>query len=94
MIDPDGIRRFAALAGLDLSDVEVDRLGRDLTAILAHVRTIDELDLSALAPPPTETTASAPLRDDEPVPAAGDAPPAGAAAAIGGMFIVPGARRG
>lgn len=44
------VEHVAKLARLDLSEAEKESLGVELSAVLAHVDAIRELDLSALAP--------------------------------------------
>jgi aspartyl-tRNA(Asn)/glutamyl-tRNA(Gln) amidotransferase subunit C len=46
----EDVRRVAELANLELTQVEVDRMQRDLNAILDYVTQLNELDTSAVAP--------------------------------------------
>jgi len=50
MIDREQVRHVARLARLRLSDEEVDRMAAELAGVLAHIATIDELDLDGVEP--------------------------------------------
>ena len=50
MIDRDQVLHVAKLARLRLSDEEVDRMAGELSKILEHVETINELDLDGVEP--------------------------------------------
>ncbi len=49
-LTPDEVRHVASLARLGLDDVEVERLGRELTSILGHVNTIAQLPIADVPP--------------------------------------------
>lgn len=49
-LTPDEVRHVATLARLGLDDAEVERLGRELTGILAHVNTIAALPIADVPP--------------------------------------------
>ena len=58
----------AALARLELSDEELDRLRVDLAGILEHVRELAALDLDGVEPTAHPLPLINVLRADEPVP--------------------------
>jgi aspartyl-tRNA(Asn)/glutamyl-tRNA(Gln) amidotransferase subunit C len=65
-IQPGDVARIAELAHLALSDEESAKMADELGAILGYVRTLEELDVSAV--PPTahvRTTRGSALRADE-----------------------------
>jgi aspartyl-tRNA(Asn)/glutamyl-tRNA(Gln) amidotransferase subunit C len=69
----DEVRRVAALAALELTATEEERLERDLNAILGYVAELNEVDTSNVEPMaqvseilPAKTTPTAALRADEP----------------------------
>jgi aspartyl-tRNA(Asn)/glutamyl-tRNA(Gln) amidotransferase subunit C len=63
-IGRDEVRQIAALARLELSDPEIERLQRDLAQILEYVELLSELDTSAVEPSAYGRVERAPLRDD------------------------------
>ncbi len=68
MIDRDQVRHVARLARLRLSDEEVERMAAELAGVLAHIATIDELDLEGVEPTSYVLGAGSALREDVPVP--------------------------
>jgi aspartyl-tRNA(Asn)/glutamyl-tRNA(Gln) amidotransferase subunit C len=68
MIDRSEVLHVARLARLDLSDDEVERMTRELSAVLDHIEKISELDLEGVAPTSHVVEVLDALRDDEPVP--------------------------
>ena len=68
MIDRDEVRHVARLARLELSDDEVEGMARELAGVLAHIATIDELDLDGVAPTSHVVAVENALRADEPRP--------------------------
>jgi aspartyl-tRNA(Asn)/glutamyl-tRNA(Gln) amidotransferase subunit C len=68
MIDRAEVLHVARLARLALSDDEVERMARELSAVLDHVEKISELDLDGVAPTSHVVDVANPLREDEPVP--------------------------
>jgi aspartyl-tRNA(Asn)/glutamyl-tRNA(Gln) amidotransferase subunit C len=50
MIDRDDVRHVAALARLELSDEEVERMALELNAVLENMAKISELDLEGVEP--------------------------------------------
>ncbi|HEY6340720.1 MAG TPA: Asp-tRNA(Asn)/Glu-tRNA(Gln) amidotransferase subunit GatC [Bryobacteraceae bacterium] len=92
-IDENEVRRVADLANLALTDEEIARMAHDLSGILEHIDTLNELDTSAVEPMAQvlyDADPSATLREDRERPALGNqealanAPLAGA-----GYFKVP-----
>lgn len=69
MADPisrDEVLAIARLANLDLAEGEIDRMTRDLGAILGYVQTLNEVDTTAVEPM-THVSAGGPkLRPDLP----------------------------
>ena len=93
MINEQDIRRVAELANLALSEEEIARMAKDLSGILTHVDTLNELDTSDVEPMSQvlfDADDTATLREDRERPplsnrdAVGNAPAAG-----GGYFKVP-----
>ncbi|CAA9546202.1 MAG: Aspartyl-tRNA(Asn) amidotransferase subunit C @ Glutamyl-tRNA(Gln) amidotransferase subunit C [uncultured Thermoleophilia bacterium] len=62
------IRHVARLARLGLRDDEVERLGAELSSILAHVSAISALDLDDVPPTSHPLDLTNVLADDEPRP--------------------------
>ena len=67
MIDREQVRHVARLARLRLSEEEVDRMAAELAGVLAHIATIDELDLDGVDPT-SHVAAQSALREDVPIP--------------------------
>lgn len=94
-MDLTAIRHVAALAELELTAAEEERLAREIGQILASVAELDAVDTTDV--PPTAhvgaapgATLAAPLRPDVPVPGlAHDAALAGAPRTAHGGFSVP-----
>ena len=61
----DEVLALARLAHLDLSAEEADRLTGDLARILAYVRQLEEVDVSAVPPTAHVQIDRLPLRDDD-----------------------------
>jgi aspartyl-tRNA(Asn)/glutamyl-tRNA(Gln) amidotransferase subunit C len=68
MIDRDEVLHVARLARLALSDEEVERMARELSAVLDHVERISELDLEGVPPTTHVVDVAGVLREDEPRP--------------------------
>lgn len=68
MIDRTEVLHVARLARLRLTDEEVGRMAAELSAVLDHVGTIEELDLDGVAPTSHVIDVENALRPDEPVP--------------------------
>lgn len=89
-IDEKTVRHVALLARLELSDQELARYARELSAVLAYAEQLDRMGLERLAPM-TEVTASHPeARADEVEPSLPrDAVLRAAPASDGEYFLVP-----
>jgi aspartyl-tRNA(Asn)/glutamyl-tRNA(Gln) amidotransferase subunit C len=68
MIDRDEVLHVARLARLALSEQEVDRMARELSAVLDHIERISELDLEGVPPTSHVIDVAGALREDEPQP--------------------------
>ena len=69
MIDRDQVLHVARLARLRLSDEEVERFQRELSTILDHIETINEIDgLDEVEPTSHVVEVENVLRADEPRP--------------------------
>ena len=65
-LSDDEVRRIAELARLDISPEEIPRFAQQLTAILRYAELVQQVDTTGVAP--TEGTAPAGFRDDQPAP--------------------------
>ena len=61
----DQIRYIATLANLTLSDEEVEMYRHQLTGILEHVNSLQEVDTAGVEPTGHATDSSTVLREDE-----------------------------
>jgi aspartyl-tRNA(Asn)/glutamyl-tRNA(Gln) amidotransferase subunit C len=68
MIDRDQVLHVAKLARLRLDDGEVDRMAGELSQILEHVETMNELDLDGVEPTSHVVDVTNVLREDAPRP--------------------------
>jgi aspartyl-tRNA(Asn)/glutamyl-tRNA(Gln) amidotransferase subunit C len=68
MIDGDRVLHVAKLARLKLTDDEVDRMAEELSKILGHVETMNELDLEGVEPTSHVVDLTNVLREDVPRP--------------------------
>jgi aspartyl-tRNA(Asn)/glutamyl-tRNA(Gln) amidotransferase subunit C len=68
MIDREQVLHVARLARLDLSEAEVERFTRELSAVLDHIETIGALDLEDVPPTSHVVDVTNRLRADEPRP--------------------------
>jgi aspartyl-tRNA(Asn)/glutamyl-tRNA(Gln) amidotransferase subunit C len=68
MIERDEVLHVARLARLALSDDEVERMARELSAVLDHIERISELDLEGVPPTTHVIDVAGVLREDEPRP--------------------------
>jgi aspartyl-tRNA(Asn)/glutamyl-tRNA(Gln) amidotransferase subunit C len=66
MIDRDQVLHVAKLARLRLDDDEVDRMAGELSVILEHVETMNELDLDGVEPTSHVVDLTNVLREDVP----------------------------
>src|SRR2546422_603432 len=82
MIDRAEVLHVARLARLALSDEEVERMSRELSAVLDHIEKISELDLEGVPPTSHVVEGSKALRADEPLPSLPREEALGAAPAV------------
>ena len=68
MIDRAQVLHVAKLARLALSEEEVERMSRELSAVLGHIEKIGELDLAGVEPTSHVIDVVNALRPDEPAP--------------------------
>jgi aspartyl-tRNA(Asn)/glutamyl-tRNA(Gln) amidotransferase subunit C len=68
VIDREQVLHVARLARLRLSDDEVGRMGEELSTILDHIETLNELDLEGVEPTSHVVELENVLRDDVPRP--------------------------
>lgn len=68
MLSRDQVLHVARLARLELSEPEVERTARELSQVLDHVATMNELDLEGVAPTSHVVDLANALRPDEPRP--------------------------
>ena len=68
MIERDQVLHVAKLARLRLDDDEVDRMAGELSKILEHVETMNELDLEGVEPTSHVVDLTNVLREDTPRP--------------------------
>jgi aspartyl-tRNA(Asn)/glutamyl-tRNA(Gln) amidotransferase subunit C len=66
MIERDQVHHVARLARLRLTEDEVERMAGELSQILEHVETMNELDLDGVEPTSHVVELQNVLRDDEP----------------------------
>jgi aspartyl-tRNA(Asn)/glutamyl-tRNA(Gln) amidotransferase subunit C len=68
MIDREQVLHVARLARLQLSEAEVERFARELSDVLGHIETIEQLELDDVAPTSHVIDVTNALRPDEPRP--------------------------
>jgi aspartyl-tRNA(Asn)/glutamyl-tRNA(Gln) amidotransferase subunit C len=68
MIDRDQVLHVARLARLHLSDEEIERMPAELSKILDHIETINQLDLEEVPPTSHVIELENVLREDVPRP--------------------------
>jgi len=66
MIDREQVLHVARLARLRLSEQEVDRMAGEMSTILGHVETMNELDLEGIEPTSHVVELQNVLREDVP----------------------------
>jgi aspartyl-tRNA(Asn)/glutamyl-tRNA(Gln) amidotransferase subunit C len=66
MIDREQVLHVARLARLQLSEQEVDRMAGEMSTILGHVETMNELDLEGVEPTSHVVALQNVLREDVP----------------------------
>lgn len=67
-ISRDEVKRVVALARLSLSEAELERVARELDAILGYVETLNRLDTEGVSPTSHVIPLATPLRDDRALP--------------------------
>jgi aspartyl-tRNA(Asn)/glutamyl-tRNA(Gln) amidotransferase subunit C len=86
----DEVKRIAALARLSMDGAEIDRMQRDLAAILAYVEALAAVDTTGVEPTAHVIPLATPMRADAPEPAMDPASAvANAPEASGSAFVVP-----
>lgn len=84
------VQHIAQLASLALSPAEVTHLRDDLTAILAHIDQLNEVDTTDVPATAHLAVLAMPLRPDEPAAGLPEAAAlSGAARVVDGAFAVP-----
>jgi aspartyl-tRNA(Asn)/glutamyl-tRNA(Gln) amidotransferase subunit C len=68
MLDRQQVDHVARLARLELSDAEAEKMAGELSAVLAHIEAIRELDLDGVEPTAHVVDLVNALRADVPVP--------------------------
>jgi len=68
MIDRAQVLHVARLARLELAEDDVDRMARELSAVLGHIERIGELELDGVPPTSHVVDVVNALRADEPRP--------------------------
>jgi len=63
-IERADVERIAALARLELSHAEAERMTADIEAILGYVASLDALDTTGIEPTTHAVPLATPLRDD------------------------------
>jgi aspartyl-tRNA(Asn)/glutamyl-tRNA(Gln) amidotransferase subunit C len=86
----DEVERIAALARLSMDDAEIDRMQRDLAAILAFASALADVDTTGVEPTAHVIPLATPMRADAPEPAMDPARAvANAPEASDSAFVVP-----
>jgi aspartyl-tRNA(Asn)/glutamyl-tRNA(Gln) amidotransferase subunit C len=86
----DEVERIAALARLSMDDAEIDRMQRDLAAILAFASALADVDTTGVEPTAHVIPLATPMRADAPDPAMDPARAvANAPEASDSAFVVP-----
>jgi aspartyl-tRNA(Asn)/glutamyl-tRNA(Gln) amidotransferase subunit C len=68
MLQREQVVHVARLARLTLDESELERMGKELSAVLDHVDRIRELDLDGVHPTAHAVDLAGVMRPDEPVP--------------------------
>lgn len=64
MITPDEVRKIAKLAHLEFDDLGIERMSKELSAILDYVETLQALDTSGVEPTSHAVPTAMRLRED------------------------------
>ncbi len=67
-LTPDDVRRVAQLSRLRLTDDEVQRMATELSAVLAYISKLEELDVAGVEPMAHAMDMTNVLREDTPSP--------------------------
>jgi aspartyl-tRNA(Asn)/glutamyl-tRNA(Gln) amidotransferase subunit C len=90
VVDRDEVLHVARLARLALSEDELEPMARELSAVLAHIAKIGELELAEVPPTSHVVELTGALRADEPRPSLPREVALAQAPAVGGDgFLVP-----
>ena len=90
MIDREQVLHVARLARIELTDEEVGRMSKELSAVLGHIEKIGELDLAGVPPTTHVVEVSNALRPDVVAPSLPrEVALASAPAVADGGFLVP-----
>ena len=90
MLEREQVLHVAKLARLALDEAELDKMAVELSAVLEHVDTIRQLDLTDVEPTSHAVDLAGVMRADEPVPCLDrDAVLAAAPEPVDGGFGVP-----
>jgi len=65
MIDKEKVKHIASLARLNVEDRDLDKLAKDLSAILDYVEELNEVDVSDISPTLNATSSSNVFREDD-----------------------------
>lgn len=86
----DEVRRVVSLARLSLPDEDLDRMARELDAILGYVESLAGVDTDGVPPTSHVIPMATPLREDRAEPALDPAlAVANAPESVGSAFVVP-----
>lgn len=89
-IERDEVERVVSLARLSMDEAELERMQRDLVAILDYVETLSALDTEGVEPTSQVIPLPTPLRDDRPeAPLDPEQVVANAPEASGSAYVVP-----
>ncbi len=65
MIDKDQVKHIASLARLKVSDDEIGKLSKDLSAVLDYVKELNKVDVSDVSPTLNASSSENVFRDDD-----------------------------
>jgi aspartyl-tRNA(Asn)/glutamyl-tRNA(Gln) amidotransferase subunit C len=68
MLSRDQVLHVARLARLELTDAEIEVMAQELSSVLDHIETIEQLDLDGVEPTSHVVAVENALRADEPRP--------------------------
>ncbi len=67
MISKEEVIKIANLARLDLSEIEIEKMQKDLAEILGYIDQLNKVDVSSVEVEATEVVLQNALREDTPV---------------------------